>query len=75
MDRVRQQRLEEFAAWCRANIKGDEKGEAQVFLDHLFRAFGQPGAIDVGGRYEERGSDLGPMLKRERLARLFRPRT
>lgn len=31
-------------------MRGDEKGEAQVFLDHLFRAFAQPGAMDVGGR-------------------------
>jgi hypothetical protein len=40
--------LTEFVAWCRAHITGDEKGEAQVFLDRLFQAFGQPGILDVG---------------------------
>jgi SAM-dependent methyltransferase len=50
----RQQRLEIFVAWCDAHITGDEKGQAQVFLDHLFQAFGQPGVLDVGANYEER---------------------
>lgn len=47
---MRQERLAAFVEWCRAHVRGDEKGEAQVFLDHLFRAFAQPGAMDVGGR-------------------------
>jgi hypothetical protein len=29
--------LEEFA-WFARSLKGDEKGEAQIFLDHFFRA-------------------------------------
>ncbi len=49
-----EQSLHEFVAWWRENIKGDEKGEAQIFLDHLMRAFGHEGAIEAGGRYEER---------------------
>lgn len=36
----REQRLDEFVAWWRAFCKGDEKGEAQIFLDRLFTAFG-----------------------------------
>ena len=48
-----EQSLREFVDWWRANIKGDEKGEAQIFLDHLMRAFGHAGALEVG-RYEER---------------------
>ena len=48
-----EQRLREFVDWWRANITGDEKGEAQIFLDHLMRAFGHAGAIEAG-RYEER---------------------
>jgi hypothetical protein len=32
----------EFAAWCQKNITGDEKGQAHIFLDRLFQAFGQP---------------------------------
>ncbi|MEM7682780.1 MAG: DNA methyltransferase [Planctomycetota bacterium] len=47
-------RLHEFVTWCSEFITGDEKGQAQVFLDHLFRAFGQPGVLDVGANYEER---------------------
>ena len=34
-----QDQLVEFAAWVRTHITGDEKGEAQIFLDHLFQAF------------------------------------
>ncbi len=48
-----EQRLRGFVDWWRANITGDEKGEAQIFLDHLMRAFGHAGALEVG-RYEER---------------------
>jgi len=54
MDTDRQQRLADFVQWCEDHITGDEKGQAQVFLDHLFRAFGQPGVLDVGANYEER---------------------
>ena len=32
--------LNEFQTYVRKHIKGDEKGEAQVFLDRLFKAFG-----------------------------------
>ncbi len=43
-----EQSLHEFVAWWRAHIKGDEKGEAQIFLDHLMRAFGHEGALEAG---------------------------
>lgn len=49
MSDPRQERLAEFVAWTRAHVTGDEKGQAQIFLDHLFRAFGQKGSLDVGG--------------------------
>ncbi len=49
-----EQSLRDFIEWWRENIKGDEKGEAQIFLDHLMRAFGHDGALEAGGRYEER---------------------
>lgn len=48
-----EQSLRGFVLWWRTNIKGDEKGEAQIFLDHLMRAFGHAGALEVGA-YEER---------------------
>ena len=47
-------KLAEFTAWCQKNITGDEKGEAQIFLDRLFQAFDQPGCLDVGGTAEVR---------------------
>ncbi|MCE9555703.1 MAG: N-6 DNA methylase [Planctomycetes bacterium] len=43
-----------FVDWVAAHIKGDEKGEAQIFLDRLFQAFDQPGCLDVGGAPEFR---------------------
>ena len=48
------EKLAEFVAWCQKNITGDEKGQAQIFLDRLFQAFGQPGCLDVGGTTEFR---------------------
>ena len=50
----REEQLSQFAAWVRHNITGDEKGQAQIFLDRLFQAFGQPGVLDVGGQTEFR---------------------
>ncbi len=43
-----------FVAWCQNHVTGDEKGQAQVFLDHLFQALGLPGSLDVGGQPEYR---------------------
>ena len=51
---MRRDRLESFVEWVDENITGDEKGEAQIFLDRLFQAFGQPGCLDVGGTPEFR---------------------
>lgn len=44
----REQRLQAFVAWSAANITGDEKGEAQIFLDRLLQAFAQPGVLETG---------------------------
>ena len=54
MDTTRQQRLAEFVGWTSQHIRGDEKGEAQIFLDRMFQAFGQPGVLEVGGQPEFR---------------------
>ena len=43
------EKLAEFVAWCRQHLTGDEKGEAQIFLDHLFVAFGWPGGLKAAG--------------------------
>ena len=32
------EKLSEFTAWCGKHITGDEKGQAQIFLDRLFQA-------------------------------------
>ena len=54
MSDPRQDRLNDFVAWTRAHVTGDEKGQAHIFLDHLFQAFGQRGSLDVGGSPEYR---------------------
>jgi hypothetical protein len=50
----RKRSLLEFVQWVAEHIRGDEKGEAQVFLDRLFQAFGHPGAKEVGAEFEKR---------------------
>src|SRR5689334_5872999 len=53
-DDFRRAKLQAFVDWAAAHITGDEKGQAQIFLDRLFQAFGQPGSLDVGGEPEMR---------------------
>lgn len=48
--------LEEFVEYAKL-LKGDEKGEAQVFCDRLFKAFGHEG-------YKEAGADLEYRIKK-----------
>ncbi|MBX7207069.1 MAG: N-6 DNA methylase [Verrucomicrobiaceae bacterium] len=48
----RSEKLAAFVQWSHAHITGDEKGQAQIFLDRLFQAFGHAGALDVGGEAE-----------------------
>lgn len=47
-------KLQAFKDWTAKHIKGDEKGEAQVFLDRLFQAFGWPGLNEAGAKCELR---------------------
>lgn len=53
MTDARSDQLAQFVTYVK-DLKGDEKGEAQHFLDRLFQAFGQPGTIEAGATYEER---------------------
>lgn len=53
MDADRKKQLEEFVAYA-TTLDGDEKGEAQVFLDRLFRAFSRGGYKEAGAKLEER---------------------
>ena len=46
-------RLDEFVRYRHEHLRGDEKGEAQVFLDRLFRAFDYRGVYEAGATLEE----------------------
>src|SRR6185369_5904110 len=66
---IRIQSLGQFVEWCTKHIKGDEKGEAQIFLDHLFHAFGYPGGLKEAGatlemrvKKEERGTNFADLV-------------
>lgn len=48
------ERLQTFVQFCQQHIKGDEKGEAQTFLDRFFRAFDHEGVLEAGATFEER---------------------
>ena len=48
------EKLTEFVAWVRQHLTGDEKGEAQLFLDRLFQAFGHGGVKEAGATLEMR---------------------
>lgn len=37
----------EFTAWCGKNISGDEKAQAQIFLNRLFQGLGYVGGLDA----------------------------
>ena len=46
--------LTDFQTYVRDHITGDEKGEAQVFLDRFFIAFGHKGHKEAGATLEQR---------------------
>ncbi|HEV7298639.1 MAG TPA: type IIL restriction-modification enzyme MmeI [Tepidisphaeraceae bacterium] len=54
MHESRTAKLQDFVDWSAKHITGDERGQAQIFLDRLFQAFGQQGSLDVGGSPEMR---------------------
>jgi hypothetical protein len=47
-------RLKAFIQWVGQHLKGDEKGEAQIFLDRLFKGFGHEGWAEAGATCEQR---------------------
>src|SRR5438046_3791697 len=51
-------RLKTFVDYC-ARLGGDEKGEAQVFCDRLFIAFGHAGYKEAGAILEYRAKKKG----------------
>ncbi|MDB6149325.1 MAG: hypothetical protein JWQ44_773, partial [Chthoniobacter sp.] len=44
--------LEKFVTYVNTQVKGDEKSEAQGFLERLFRALGYEGVAEAGGTFE-----------------------
>src|SRR3954454_7384144 len=60
-----------FVEYART-LKGDEKGEAQVFCDRLFQAFGHGGYKEAGATLEYRVKGQGKSTKFADL--LWRPR-
>lgn len=58
MDAQRRKQLDEFVAYVKT-LDGDEKGEAQVFLDRLFRAFSRDGYKEAGATLEHRIRNKG----------------
>lgn len=46
--------IEDFVSFVKTNLSGDEKGQAQIFCDHLFRAFGHQGIYEANGQLELR---------------------
>ena len=49
----RKNALTEFVRFAQT-LRGDEKSEAQTFLDHFFRALGHDGVIEAGATFEFR---------------------
>src|ERR1017187_9652720 len=49
-----QENLSAFVDYFKQCINGYERGEAHIFLDHLFKAFGQGGLLEAGGKAEFR---------------------
>jgi SAM-dependent methyltransferase len=56
------ERIQAFVDYT-GRLKGDEKGEAQVFCDRLFQAFGHKGYKEAGATLEERVRTKGKGTK------------
>lgn len=50
---TKEQQFQQFVAWWQQHCTGYEKGEAQIFLDRLFKAFGHEGVREAGGNLEK----------------------
>jgi tetratricopeptide (TPR) repeat protein len=64
-------KIQEFVNYARS-LKGYEKGEAQVFCDRLFQAFGHRGCVEAGAKLEYRLKSQGKHTKFPDL--VWRPR-
>ena len=67
--------LQEFVEYCQHHIKGDEKGEAQIFLDRLFTAFGHADGLKGAGaelefrlkKEVQRGTSFADLVWKKRV--------
>lgn len=60
INETRKQSFSKFVSWVKTHISGDEKGEAHIFLDRLFQAFGHQGLKEAGATLEKRiKNDMG----------------
>jgi hypothetical protein len=48
------ERLDDFVRYRQEHLRGDEKGEAAIFLENLFRALGHEGVRQAGATLEKR---------------------
>lgn len=48
------QDIEEFVSYVKDNLTGDERGQAQLFCDRLFKAYGHKGILEADGNLEVR---------------------
>ncbi len=46
-------RLQTFVQFCQRHITGDEKEDAQIFLERFFQAFGRTGVLETSAVYEK----------------------
>ena len=56
------QHLHQFVSFSQQHISGKERGEAQLFLERFFRAFGHEGILEAGAECEfavKKGSSKG----------------
>lgn len=68
------ERLSKFVSFAQNSLRGDEKGEAQVFLDRLFQAFGHAGCFEAGATLEfrvkkesQKGTSFADLVWKPRL--------
>lgn len=71
---ILRQDLEALVAYRTNHLTGDEKGEAQVFCDRLFRAFGHDGVREAGAtlemrikRRDQRGTAFADLMWKPRV--------
>jgi hypothetical protein len=46
--------MRDFVSYRQEHLTGDEKGEGQIFLEHMFQAFGHAGLRQAGASLEAR---------------------